>query len=101
MIDRKCENCKSFCNIMSNINLCAYRNCYVSEEFYCDNHELSNAALGKILAFVRCELLSNKDHYNTLVASILSAIEDINRTADGTMLDSELAKHIADRIIGV
>lgn len=48
---------------------------------------------------VREELLTSQDLYNAFIASILSAIEDINKTPNG-MTDSELAKHIADRIIG-
>lgn len=54
----------------------------------------------QLITELRQQLLTDKVLYDGLVASILSAINDINKTPNG-MTDDELAKHIADRIIGV
>lgn len=48
---------------------------------------------------VRRTLITDEYSHTALVASILSAIEDLNKTPNG-MTDDELAKHIAGRIIG-
>lgn len=48
---------------------------------------------------LRNELLKHGDIYNGFKASVLSAIEDTNKSPNG-MTDSELAEHIVKRIIG-
>lgn len=93
---RKCENCNYWLEEVCVNGSSDQRADFTDPNFSCKHHEWDNECVRVATSILREELLKRDAVCNAFQASVLSAI---NESESDT--NEQLAKRIADRVIGI